>query len=184
MTGKCPQSKGGPFLSFPSSRSASSYPHVFTSPCLMRHVQILKSHIFSSPLLRPFPYVNTLSVMLAPSRKRPLPLLLVLAVTTLLFFYRRDNRIHLKWTSREPQNVNIPANRTLGFGAVVVVSREGSARRHSLLQAANITDIDLTIPQQPLWTEGDVEQFRGGVANGVYKGSILAWMGHRHVLQW
>jgi hypothetical protein len=120
--------------------------------------------------------------MLAPSRKRPLPLLLVLAITILLFILHRNDSIRSKWASYRSSNVEIPANRTLGFGAVVVVSKEGSARRHSLLQAANVTDIDLTIPQQPEWTESDVESFRDGVDEG--RGSILAWMGHRNVLQW
>jgi hypothetical protein len=122
--------------------------------------------------------------MLAPSRKRPLLLLIVLIATVLLILYHKNDRVHLYWRFRELQNVDIPANRTLGFGAVLVVSRDGSARRHSLLQAANVTDLHLTIPQQPHWTEGDVEKFRGAVETGVHKGSILAWMGHRHVLHW
>jgi hypothetical protein len=108
--------------------------------------------------------------MLAPSRKRPLPLLVVLAVAVLLFIFQKNDCIRSRWASYRSSNVEIPANRTLGFGAIVVVSKEGSARRHALLQAANVTDIELTIPQQPQWTESE--------------GSLLAWMGHLNVLQW
>ncbi|KAF1966326.1 hypothetical protein BU23DRAFT_560338 [Bimuria novae-zelandiae CBS 107.79] len=124
--------------------------------------------------------------MLAPSRKRPVHLLASLAITTLLlFYYRHTDRIYLRWPpSLGAQDVKLLANRTLGFGAVVVVSNEGSKRRHALLQAANVTDFDLTIPQQPQWTDNDVENFRGGQVDGVQHGSILAWMGHHNALRW
>ena len=124
--------------------------------------------------------------MLAPSRKRPLPLLAGLVLTLLFVFYCRDtNRIYFPWTSHiRLQTTQLPANRTLGFGAVVVVSRDGSERRHSLLQAANVTDFDLTIPKQPKWTEGDLEKFRNGQADGIQHGSLLAWMGHHNALRW
>lgn len=123
--------------------------------------------------------------MLAP-RKRPLPLLVALTLFLVVFFYHRDaDRIYLQWASSiEALPQKLPANKTLGFGAVVVVSKEGSDRRHSLLQAANVTDINLTIPQQPKWTEGDVQKFRNGQEDGVQRGSILAWMGHRNALRW
>ncbi|KAJ4305827.1 hypothetical protein N0V90_001359 [Kalmusia sp. IMI 367209] len=124
--------------------------------------------------------------MLAPSRKRPLPLLASLVIALLFVFYFRDtHRIYVRWTSSlGSYQAKQSANRTLGFGAVVVVSREGSERRHSLLQAANITDVDLTIPQQPQWTKSDLEKFRNGQKEGVQRGSILAWLGHHTALQW
>jgi hypothetical protein len=124
--------------------------------------------------------------MLAPSRKRPLPLLLLLTFVVVLTYYHHDaDRIYLQWASQiEALPEKAPANRTLGFGAVVVVSKEGSDRRHSLLQAANVTDIDLTIPAQPEWTEGDLQKFRNKQENNVQRGSILAWMGHHHALRW
>jgi hypothetical protein len=124
--------------------------------------------------------------MLAPGRKRPLALLVFFTFLLALFFYHRDaDLIHLKWGSRiEPLPANLPANRTLGFGAVLVVSKEGSARRHALLQAANVTDIELTIPTQPVFTEGEVERFRNGQEDGIQRGSMLAWMGHHNVLRW
>ncbi|KAF2470170.1 uncharacterized protein BDR25DRAFT_262893 [Lindgomyces ingoldianus] len=123
--------------------------------------------------------------MLAP-RKRPLPLLLALTLALVLFFYHRDaDRIYLQLSSSiDAIPDRAPANKTLGFGAVLVVSKDGSDRRHSLLQAANVTDIELTIPQQPEWTEGDVQKFRNGQEKGVQRGSLLAWMGHHHALRW
>jgi hypothetical protein len=125
--------------------------------------------------------------MLAPSRKRPLPLLFALTFALFFLTYHRNDadRIYLKLTaSLESQHARTAANRTLGFGAVVVVSKENSLRRHALLQAANVTDIDLTIPMQPQWTEADVETFRNGQENNVQYGSILAWMGHHNALRW
>lgn len=123
--------------------------------------------------------------MLVP-RKRPLPLLALVSLILILWFYNRDaNRVYLRWASSiEALPQKLQANKTLGFGAVLVVSKEDSSRRHSLLQAANVTDIELTIPPQPKWTENDVERFRNDEDNGVYKGSILAWLGHHNALRW
>ena len=132
--------------------------------------------------------------MLAAARPKTLPLLAAATVLLIIFFYHRNSEfIRLQWTTAtatsspssiatEPQRH--PANKTLGFGAVLVVSKEGSERRHSLLQAANVTDIELTIPHQPTWTEGDVESFVDGQEDYVQKGSILAWLGHLNVLRW
>lgn len=124
--------------------------------------------------------------MLAP-RKRPLPLLAALTFILVVLFYHRSDadRIYSKWSSTDGSLAhNLPANKTLGFGAVVVVSAPESPRLHSLLQAAAVTDVNLTIPKQPDWTEGDVRRFRNGQENDVQKGSILAWMGHHHALKW
>ncbi|KAF2787540.1 glycosyltransferase family 25 protein [Melanomma pulvis-pyrius CBS 109.77] len=123
--------------------------------------------------------------MLAP-RKRPLPLLAALTFTLVIFFYHHHvDRIYLQWSSTsELLPHKLPANNTLGFGAVVVVSAPESPRLHSLLQAAAVTDLALTIPSQPEWTEGDVRRFRNGQDKDVQKGSILAWMGHHNALQW
>ncbi|CAA9961303.1 hypothetical protein PTMSG1_04687 [Pyrenophora teres f. maculata] len=123
--------------------------------------------------------------MLAP-RKRPMPLLLltVLVLIGIWYHHRDTDRVYLQWMSSiEARPMKIPANRTLGFGAVVVVSKEGSPRREPLLQAANVTDFDITIPEQPAWTEGDVQRFINGQENAV-KGSILAWLGHHNALKW
>jgi hypothetical protein len=120
------------------------------------------------------------------TRKRPLPLLAVLTFVLVLILYHRDHadRIYQQWsTSMESHPMKLPANSTLGFGAVVVVSKDGSERRHALLQAANVTDVQLTIPAQPQWTEGDVQRFINGQSN-VQRGSILAWLGHHNALRW
>jgi hypothetical protein len=120
------------------------------------------------------------------SRKRPTPLLITLALVLVVLFYHssKADRIYQQWSSSyESRPVKLPANSTLGFGAVVAVSREGSKRRHALEQAANVTNIDITIPHQPTWTEGDLQRFIDGQDNA-QRGSILAWLGHRNALQW
>jgi hypothetical protein len=121
------------------------------------------------------------------SRKRPSPLLFAFTLVVFVLIYHSSNnadRIYQQWsTSYESRPTKLPANSTLGFGAVVAVSREDSERRHSLIQAANVTEFDLTIPQQPDWTEGDLETFIDGQSNA-QRGSTLAWLGHRNALQW
>ncbi|KAF1808864.1 hypothetical protein P152DRAFT_404563 [Eremomyces bilateralis CBS 781.70] len=78
-----------------------------------------------------------------------------------------------------------PANSTLGFGAVYVVSGLNSPRRFGLVQAANVTGIDLTIPTQPIWTDHDERKFyEDGFGNiTTTTGSIRAWLAHDSVLQ-
>ena len=49
----------------------------------------------------------------------------------------------------------LPANFTLGFGAVLAALPLDFPYCHSLLQVANVTEIDLTIPDLPVWTEED-----------------------------
>lgn len=113
-------------------------------------------------------------------------MLAALTLVLVVIFYHRDHadRIYQQWsTSIESHPMKLPSNSTLGFGAVVVVSKDGSERRHALLQAANVTDVDLTIPEQPQWTEGDVQRFINGQDN-VQRGSILAWLGHHNALRW
>jgi hypothetical protein len=120
------------------------------------------------------------------SRKRPTPLLCTLTLIVIVLFYHSSNadRIYQQWSSPiESRPVNLPANSTLGFGAVVVISKEGSDRRHALVQSANVTDVHLTIPKQPVWTEGDLQRFIDGQEN-VQRGSILAWLGHHNALRW
>ncbi|KEQ74728.1 hypothetical protein M436DRAFT_42452 [Aureobasidium namibiae CBS 147.97] len=76
------------------------------------------------------------------------------------------------------------ANSTLGFGAIVAVSQLTSTRRNSLLLAANITELDVTIPDQPVWTDADVEKFKTKNGSLITRGSAMAWMGHLNVLRW
>jgi hypothetical protein len=120
------------------------------------------------------------------SRKRPSPLLLAITLVLVVLFYQASNadRIYQQWSSSlELHPANLPANSTLGFGAVVAVSRDDSKRRRSLVQAANVTDFDLTIPSQPEWTEGELHKFANGQDN-VQRGSMLAWLGHHNALRW
>lgn len=69
-------------------------------------------------------------------------------------------------------------NSTLGFGRIYVVSKKDSPRRSGLLQAANVTELQLTIPVQPQWTDQDLK----GHPN-IGRGSLLAWLGHLHTLR-
>ncbi|CAD0109448.1 unnamed protein product [Aureobasidium uvarum] len=70
------------------------------------------------------------------------------------------------------------------FGAIVAVSTRTSKRRNSLLLAANITEIDITIPDQPVWTDADLKDFKAENHSLITRGSALAWMGHLNALRW
>jgi hypothetical protein len=125
--------------------------------------------------------------MIAP-RKRPATVVALAVFALFLFFYPREPGaipIYSKFSSSTPASTpdNAPANATLGFGAILVVSKEGSSRRPGLLQAANVTDLELTIPKQPTWTDEQVDAFRSGEEKGT-RGSIMAWMGHHNALRW
>lgn len=120
------------------------------------------------------------------SRRRSTPLLLSFALVALVLLYHSSNPDNsAQWRAPfKSHALNLAANRTLGFGAVVAVSKEGSPRRYALLQAANVTDFDITIPTQPSWTEGDIERFSNGKGPSPHRGSLLAWMGHHNALRW
>ncbi|KAF2203280.1 hypothetical protein GQ43DRAFT_367291 [Delitschia confertaspora ATCC 74209] len=122
--------------------------------------------------------------MLVP-RKRPIVFLAVFVFLFALYTYHRETGLIYPKFSDTSLDIpdNSPANKTLGFGAILVVSKEGSSRRHGLLQAANVTDIELTIPKQPSWTEEEIDTFRNGIDKAA-RGSILAWMGHHNALRW
>lgn len=117
--------------------------------------------------------------MLAPWKRQ------LLAATTILIYYY--------WFRESLQNsyrelvlgLDEPgaANSTLGFGAVYVVSGPNSPRRPHIIQAANVTGIDLTIPNQPSWTTDDVRTFYEGGDVASTKGSVYAWFAHDRVLQ-
>lgn len=66
----------------------------------------------------------------------------------------------------------------------MAVSRAGSPRREGLLLAANITEIDVTIPTQPTWTDEDVDNLRAERDSQITRGSALAWLGHLNALRW
>jgi hypothetical protein len=69
------------------------------------------------------------------------------------------------------------------FGAVIAVSRQQSSRRDGLLLAANITELDITLPVQPLWTDEDVSRLRSANVSSLTRGSALAWLGHLNALR-
>ena len=78
-----------------------------------------------------------------------------------------------------PSDVDVfRTNATLGFGAIYVVSGNNSPRRHGLLQAANVTELEFTIPVQPKWPEKDLTRHPK-----LGKGSLMAWLGHLHTLR-
>ena len=130
-------------------------------------------------------------LMLAP-RRRPVHLLVTVAFFAFLFFFYRKTAheiYHAQFpgsTRSKPLIEDDRANATLGFGAVAVVSKDGSSRRPLLLQAANVTNILLTIPSQPQWTDEDVKKFHSSEESqtGPSIGSIYAWLGHHNVLRW
>ncbi|KAK3719988.1 hypothetical protein LTR37_004111 [Vermiconidia calcicola] len=77
------------------------------------------------------------------------------------------------------------ANATLGFGGLYVVSGLGSPRRAHLEQAAAVTELELVIPEQRVWTEEDVLNFRWDnvTESLVGIGSVKAWLSHHLVLR-
>ena len=131
--------------------------------------------------------------MLSP-RRRSAPFFIILAVLVIVLLYRRNalSPRKLRPVPSVPLNGQAApgspadvtsANSTLGFGAIVVVSKDGSSRLPAMIQAANVTGLDLTIPSQPTWTDDDVATFRNGI-DAAKRGSILAWMGHRNAMEW
>lgn len=70
------------------------------------------------------------------------------------------------------------------FGVVLAVSKLDSPRRDGLLWAANLTRLDITIAEQPEWTEEDLQKFRPENGGRATKGSVMAWLGHLHSLKW
>lgn len=78
------------------------------------------------------------------------------------------------------QNV---ANSTLGFSSIYAVSRKDSPRRQSLLDAAALTSLDITIPVQPSWTKEDTTRIKAAENSTVNEGSARAWLGHLNALE-
>ncbi|KAH7054290.1 hypothetical protein B0J12DRAFT_621716 [Macrophomina phaseolina] len=77
-----------------------------------------------------------------------------------------------------------PANSTLGFGAVLAVSRENSPRQEALYFASNLTGLDITVPHQPHWSEDDLNELKADSGSRITRGSALAWLGHLNALKW
>ncbi|OAG04630.1 uncharacterized protein CC84DRAFT_1093752, partial [Paraphaeosphaeria sporulosa] len=70
------------------------------------------------------------------------------------------------------------------FGALVAVSHATSPRKDGLLWSSNLTGIDITIPEQPQWTDGHLQAFESPQGSQISRGSALAWMGHLNALRW
>ncbi|EDU44056.1 conserved hypothetical protein [Pyrenophora tritici-repentis Pt-1C-BFP] len=88
-------------------------------------------------------------------------------------------------SSTQPPAASLnPANSTLGFSTILALSPHHSPRRSSLLWAANLTDLDIVIPDLPDWSVGDIQAFK--VKNGqstISVGSAKAWLGHLQILK-
>ncbi|PVH93728.1 glycosyltransferase family 25 protein, partial [Periconia macrospinosa] len=69
------------------------------------------------------------------------------------------------------------------FGTILAVSHAKSKRKAGLLWAANMTGIDVEIPDQPAWTDEDLASIRVGKHKWVNRGSALAWLGHLNALK-
>ncbi|KAF2647641.1 glycosyltransferase family 25 protein [Lophiostoma macrostomum CBS 122681] len=131
--------------------------------------------------------LNSLHLLPMESSKKRLAIALgglTLAVVLLLLYERHTRMTLLPIHHHLSTSPVAAANATLGFGAVLAVSRTASPRREGLLYAANLTGIDIVIPQQPIWTDADVENFRDKGKSHITKGSVMAWMGHLNALRW
>ncbi|CAI9628399.1 unnamed protein product [Alternaria burnsii] len=86
--------------------------------------------------------------------------------------------------SHEQISLILPqANSTLGFGAILALSHPSSPRRQRLLWAANLTDIEIVIPEQKEWEVNDTERLKAKESS-LSPGSAKAWLGHLEVLKW
>jgi len=130
-------------------------------------------------------------------RRRDLAILATCAIAFFLYFNLRS--LHANSTSQLAQflasqstteapvvSVDGAANSTLGFGGIIAVSKKNSNRRSSLVHAANLTGLDLVIPDQPVWTDAEVDKVKGGAGklSVISKGSAMAWLGHLNALKW
>ncbi|KAF2721111.1 glycosyltransferase family 25 protein [Polychaeton citri CBS 116435] len=121
--------------------------------------------------------------MISPRNTRsPLWWIIVTFGTFVGFLYWR-NSLPSSVGSWASSNGVTAANATLGFGALYAVSGPGSPRRSKLEQAAAVTQIQLTIPDLPAWTDEDVNGFKADENSTALTGSIKAWLSHHHVLK-
>lgn len=113
-------------------------------------------------------------------RVPPVYLLLGLSLVTLVVYFRTSVSTGIKGFSSTHLT---PANQTLGFGALYVVSGPGSPRREGLIESANVTDLHFTIPDLPTWTEEQILTFRNhDTKSTITNGSVRAWLSHNLVL--
>ncbi|KZF23152.1 glycosyltransferase family 25 protein [Xylona heveae TC161] len=114
-------------------------------------------------------------------RRVQLALLSFLCLIAIYIFFKSSSLAFDQ--SFEPTELQ-PANETLGFGAILVVSRAGSPRRESLIRAANLTELEMRIPPQPVWSSEDITALQAGESSTLDRGSALAWLGHLNALRW
>ena len=121
------------------------------------------------------------------SRLPSLYILLALGLITVFFYYRSPigDTISAHAGGARKSKYLGGANATLGFGALYVVSGPGSPRRAHLEQAAAVTELELTIPEQREWTGRDILDFRwpNVTESKVGIGSVKAWLSHHVVLR-
>jgi len=102
-----------------------------------------------------------------------------LVLYRLCFYPSSSTPTWLPLPAQQPSDVDVyRTNATLGFGAIYVVSGNNSPRRHGLLQAANVTELEFTIPSQPTWPAATLARHPK-----LGKGSLMAWLGHLHTLR-
>ncbi|KAK6836830.1 hypothetical protein PG987_007325 [Apiospora arundinis] len=81
-----------------------------------------------------------------------------------------------------------PRNSTLGFDAILALSKGGETWRVQGLHAAGaLTDVKVTIPPQPTWPRELIESFAALGAEGTPKpgiGSATAWLAHIDLLKY
>lgn len=133
--------------------------------------------------------------MLVRGLRSPSLLLVLFAIglITIVLYYRSGEFIDTGTSLRDPYVLNsdggatpaLTTNATLGFGAVYAVSGPGSPRRSRLEQAAAVTGLDLKIPDQPAWTDEDVDHFRwhNKSESQVLVGTVKAWLSHHVILR-
>lgn len=53
-----------------------------------------------------------------------------------------------------------------------------------MLEAARLTDLQITVPDQPKWTDADIEAMKDKQYSIISKGSAMAWLGHINAVKW
>ncbi|KAK5136705.1 hypothetical protein LTR08_002358 [Meristemomyces frigidus] len=119
------------------------------------------------------------------ARSPSLYVLLAVAFTAVFLYLRPSISTHVAATWNGKSSAQLPpANATLGFGGLYVVSGPGSPRRQHLEEAAAVTGLELRIPTQITWTNEDVRDFRpDNGTSRVLTGSVKAWLSHHLVLK-
>ncbi|GAM84226.1 hypothetical protein ANO11243_022200 [Dothideomycetidae sp. 11243] len=116
-------------------------------------------------------------------RSHGMYLLTCLVIASIFLYWRQVSGWHSSGLHFSPRN---SANSTLGFGAIYAISAHNSPRRDDLLQAANVTGLNVQIPRIPAWTQEQVDEFRDFdhlEESTILDGSIKAWLSHAVALR-